>query len=339
MTKRGNIAQPMTHSEVKHHAKEPLWRHTPLRLGGELRNWIRISTVASLIQELSTIRQTKWRIHWPFEELLAPATKLPITMLRLEGEFERYADLGMQPESLFDEQLSAEKRVHCVRLGSSCLWSQVPWASLIPGPQIPWQKWPGSVGALLSTFCGGEPQRSPLHGCHLLVEVIVGRALQQHYFAPEDNIKLPNSSILSSITIGFRLRSSEAQIAFSQYRALASRKAPPRLGDVWLIEHANDEYDVATALRTLRLNGVRLRQWQVSASQPSLLIQQSAEPGSLDDLELLRKALNSKLGKALSCNLRLRIGVLNPIAQTKRRDPNSLEHRLERFQRNRKNKR
>ena len=280
MKERVNKEQKMTSSEVKLHSIEPLWKHTSLRLGGELRNWIRISTVADLIQELPKIRQTKWRIHWPFEELLAPATHLPITLLRLEGEFEGYADLGMQPESFFDEGYSAEKQVHCVKLGASCLWSQVPWASLVPGLQIPWRQWPGSVGALLSTFCGGERKRSPMHGCHLVVEVIVGKALQRHYFAPEDSITLPNSAILSSITLGFQLRNSVGQIAFSQYKALANRKAPPRSGDVWLIDHGNDEYDVTTALRTLRLNGVRLRQWQVSASKPSLLIQQSAEPGS-----------------------------------------------------------
>lgn len=339
MKERINKAQSMEHSKVIYQPNEPLWKHTPLRLGGVLRNWVRIPTVASLLQELPAIRQTKWRIHWPFEELLAPATNLPLTMLRLEGEFERFTDLGMQPESLFDEGLSAETMVHCVKLGSSCLWSQVPWSSLVPELSVPWQRWPGSVGALLSTFCGSELQPSPLRECHVVVDVILGKTLQRLYFAPEDSIRLPNSALPTAITIGFRLRGSNGQIAFSKYQALTNRKSPPRSGDVWFIEHGADEYDVATALRTLRLNGVRLRQWQVSKSRPSLLIQQTSEPGSLADLDLLRKALNSKLGKALNCSLRLRIGILNPIAQTKRSDPNSLEHRLERFQRNRKNKR
>ena len=142
----------MTYPEVKYHSNSTsLETHPPLRLGGELRNWIACSTVAGLIQELPFARQMAHSLA--VRGASCPRnTSTNHTASRLEGEFEGYADLGMQPESFFDEGYSAEKQVHCVKLGASCLWSQVLGLHWCPGCKsmatVAWFSWSTAVNIL-----------------------------------------------------------------------------------------------------------------------------------------------------------------------------------------------
>jgi len=270
-------------------------------------------------------------VHWPFEDILAPPSPLALTMLRLEGDFEHYQDLGLRSRQWFDNKTDTsegELSLHCVHVGAACLWSQIPWTSLFNGHTPPWSRWPGTIGAWIEAQCQSEEKHQL--GCHLNVSYVQGRKQYSHHFEPKQKIELPKSALPVAVTFGLRLRNSRS--AEPSYYRLGQPTAPKRNGAAWMLSQRNNDLELADILSNLGLAGVRLRQWQISQHNPELLVQGSNQAGSLEDLEMLRNAVNNRLTKTSNASLKLRLPVVGTEKFKRKGKRESLEERISRLQ-------
>ena len=71
--------------------KEPIHRHTPLRVGGPAAIWAWVANEKALLLCLKAARKHKvrWRIHWPFGDWLVRDGGYKGLIIRLTGDFEK----------------------------------------------------------------------------------------------------------------------------------------------------------------------------------------------------------------------------------------------------------
>ena len=166
---------------------EPFKNHNPLRVGGNVQEWICIydeNTLQGILKKLKKEKR-RWVISWPFQDMLCKDGGYDGVVIRLCGQFEQITYL---PDT--------------VVMGSASLW-----ASLKDSFANRLGSWSGSVGALFA-----NSEEHCLKGCNLTLRWLSGKGIvEKHYekgvlpcFKKSKNILL--SLTLKSISSG-KLRS------------------------------------------------------------------------------------------------------------------------------------
>ena len=160
---------------------EPLSRHTPLRVGGPVNQYVIATDLHALEGALELLKThgVRWRLLWPMDDWIIKDAGLQDLVVR--------PGLGFESIKLIDGH---------IEMGSAALWSGL----LTLGNEGWWTRlshWPGSVGGL---FQRGNP--GLLKGICTQVRWLTGRGIQT-VEVPQDKAppQPPDRAVMLGITL------------------------------------------------------------------------------------------------------------------------------------------
>lgn len=260
--------------------REPMARHTPLRVGGPADLFVVVPDVASLKEVKRLARKDRCRtmLHWPFQDVIVKDGGLRGMVIRPGAGFETLA----RPDR-----------------DSVVLGAATPFAALEglgPGWWSAMATWPGTPGG---AFHGGEQEH--LNGMVSRIRWLRGRSVESHDVAVHDPLPaMPDTAILVDITLRPGLLSSRAlgRVGPAPTGLLFSDPPVARGGG----RSAGEILDDA------RLLGTRLRAWRLASEAPGRVVNQGE--GTARDLLMLAKGVAARAEQVLGLPLEVRLPIV-----------------------------
>ena len=260
--------------------REPMSRHTPLRVGGPADLFAVVPDVAALqeVKRLARKERCRTMVHWPFQDVVVKDGGIRGLVIRPGAGFETLARPALD----------------VVVLGAA-----TPFAALEglgPGWWSALASWPGTPGGVLH---GGEQEH--LTGMVAQVRWLRGRSVEAHDIAVHDPLPtLPDTAVLVDITLRPGLLSSRALGRVGPTPSGLLFQDPPvtRGGGRSSGEILDDA----------RLLDTRLRAWRLASETPGRVV--NLGDGTARDLLMLAKGVAARAEQILGVPLELRLPVV-----------------------------
>lgn len=260
--------------------REPMQRHTPLRVGGPAELFAVVPDIDSLkaVRRLARRARTRTMLHWPHQDIIVRDGGLRGLVVRPGAGFETMA--RPTPDT--------------ITLGAATPFGALEgfgpgWWSGLAG-------WPGTPGGL---FHGGEQEH--MTGMVTQVRWLRGRSVESHAIAPSDPPPaLPDTAVLVDITLRPGLLASRAlgRVGPAPCGLLFADPPPTRGGG----------RSAGEVLDDFRLTGTRLRAWKLAAETPGRVVNLGG--GTARDLMMLAKGVSARCEQLLGLPLELRLPVV-----------------------------
>jgi len=248
---------------------EPMARHVPLRMGGDVDLWVRVDSPLLLptVLRLAKTHHVSSRVHWPFEDWLVRDTGVPGMIVRPGTGFEGVAvtEAG-------------------VRIGAAAAWSQL---GAVGAPDAWWRflrSWSGTPGGL---FARGDQGRLSRLACS--VRVLSGARVRTLAHTPGEPLPdLPGRSVLLDVELS------------CPERRHSLPRPPQRAGTVFRAVRGRP--GTAGLLKRVGAPGTRLRGWRFSDVEPGTITHRG--PGTHAELDSLIRAIRTRVERTRGVTLR-----------------------------------
>lgn len=265
---------------VRVREREPMARHTPLRVGGPADLFAVVPDVTALLEVRRLARRDRARtmLHWPHQDVLVKDGGVRGLVVRPGAGF----------ESLSRPALDA------IVLGAAATFASLE--GLGPGWWSGLARWPGTPGGL---FHGGEQEH--LTGMVSQVRWLRGRSVEVHDIAPADPLPtMPDTAVLVDITLRPGLLSSRAM----------GRVGPAPSGLLFADPPVarGGGRSAGEVLDDARLTGTRLRAWRLAPEAPGRVINLGG--GTARDLLMLARGVSARCEQVLGLPLELRLPIV-----------------------------
>lgn len=260
--------------------REPMSRHTPLRVGGPADLFAVVRDISALkeVRRMARKDRTRMMLHWPHQDVVVKDGGVRGLVVRPGSGFETLA----------------HPAADLITLGGA-----TPFAALEglgPGWWSGLTSWPGTPGGV---FHGGEQEH--LTGMVSQVRWLRGRSIESHDIALADPLPtMPDTAVLVDITLRPGLLASRAlgRVGPAPSGLLFSDPPVARGGG----RSAGEILDDA------RLTGTRLREWRLAPEAPGRVINLGG--GTARDLIMLAKGVSARCEQLLGLPLELRLPVV-----------------------------